>query len=131
MRIAAVKRIPVPIAFPQALAELVDEYVRYLGHDHLMNDPDGRLGALLFQIDAAVLQAYDLPPRLERKLLSYFPAAGRPVAHHWQHWNAPDAVAGLTLAERLSAQYEQGAPVGDVFAPLPSEEAAALRIYWT
>ena len=131
MRIAAVKRIPVPIALPQTLAELVDEYVRYLGHDHLMSDPDGRLSALLLQIDAAVLQAYDLPPRLERKLLSYFPADGRPVTHHWQHWNARDAVAGLTLAERLSAQYEQGTPVGDVFAPLPSEEAAVLRTYWT
>ena len=46
----------------------------------LMSDPDGRLSALLLEIDAAVLQAYDLPPRLEHMLLSYFPAEGRPVA---------------------------------------------------
>ena len=131
MRVAAVKRIPVPIAFPQTLTELVDEYVRYLEDNHLMSKPAEQLSALLFEIDATVLEAYDLPPRIEHQLLSYFPAEGRPVAHNWQHWNQPDAVMGLTLAERLSGQYEQADSIGDVFRPLPAEEAAALRTYWT
>ena len=131
MRITAVKRIPVPVAFPETLAEVVDEYVQYLGHDELTNETDERLNALLLEIDAAVLQAYDLPPRLEHELLSYFPGKGRPVAHHWQHWNHLDAITGLTLAERLSLRYEHDARVGDIFAPLPPEEAAVLRTYWT
>ena len=78
-----------------------------------------------------MLQAYDLPARLEHELLSYFPAEGRPVAHDWQHWNHPEAITGLTLAERLSLRYEHDASVGDIFAPLPPEEAAVLRTYWT
>ena len=131
MRISAVKRIPVPIAFPEILAGLVDEYVRYLRPEAFMAATDEQLNALLLEIDAAVLHAYDLPPRLEHELLSYFPAEGRPVSHHWQHWNHPDAITGLTLAERLSLRYECDASVGDIFAPLPSEEAAVLRTYWT
>ena len=129
-RISAVKRMPVPIAFPETLSELVDEYVQHLGHVDFVDERNKRLSTLLLEIDAAVLQAYDLPPRLEHELLSYFPAASRPVAHHWRHWNDPDVVPGLTLAERLSAQYQQSASVGEVFAPLPVEEAAALRTYW-
>lgn len=131
MRISAVKRIPVPVAFPETLAGLVDEYVRYLGPQAFRANTDEQLNALLLEIDAAVLHAYDLPSRLEHELLSYFPAAGRPVAHHWQHWNHPDAITGLTLAERLSSRYEHTASVGEIFAPLPSEEAAVLRTYWT
>ena len=131
MRISAVKRIPVPIAFPESLAGLVDEYVRYFRPEAFTADTHEQLNALLLEIDAAVLHAYDLPPRLEHELLSYFPAEGRPVAHHWQHWNQPDAITGLTLAERLSLRYEHNASVGDIFAPLPSEEAAVLRTYWT
>ena len=131
MRISAVKRIPVPTAFPETLAGLVDEYVRYLRPQAFTADTDEQLNALLLEIDAAVLHAYDLPPRLEHELLSYFPAEGRPVVHHWQHWNHPDAITGLTLAERLSLRYEHNASVGDIFAPLPSEEAAVLRTYWT
>ena len=131
MRISAAKRIPVPVAFPETLAGLVDEYVRYLGPQAFRANTDEQLNALLLEIDAAVLHAYDLPSRLEHELLSYFPAAGRPVAHHWQHWNHPDAITGLTLAERLSSRYEHTASVGEIFAPLPSEEVAVLRTYWT
>ena len=131
IRIAAVKRIPVPAALPETLADLVDEYGRCLSGPGIENMTDERLSALLLNIDAAVLQAYDLPPRLEHELLTFFSAEGRPVAHNWQHWNDPDAVRGLTLAERRSGQYDESVSVGDVFAPLPVEEAAALRAYWT
>ena len=79
--------------------------MRCLGDDDLTSQTDERLSALLLEIDAAVLQAYDLPARLEHELLSYFPAEGRPVAHDWQHWNHPEAITGLTLAERLSLRY--------------------------
>ena len=130
IRITAVKRIPVPATFPETLAGLVDEYVRHLREEALAPDREETLDALLLEIDAAVLQAYDLPPRLERELLSHFPADGRPVAHRWQHWNGSGAIPGLTLAERLSTRYQPDISITDVFAPLPSEEAAALRAYW-
>ena len=131
MRISAVKRIPVPMAFPESLAGLVKEYIQYLRPQTLMATSGKQLNELLVEIDATVLQAYDLPPRLEHELLSYFPAKGRPVTHDWQHWNHSDALTGLTLAERLSLRYEHNASIGDIFAPLPPEEAAVLRTYWT
>lgn len=130
IRISAVKQIPVPRAFPDTLTDLVDEYVRLLHHATPLDDRDRHLAALLFEIDATVLHAYDLPVRLERELLSFFPAQGRPVAHHWHHWSGPEALPGLTLAERLSGDYEQNVPLSDIFAPLPPDEANALRTYW-
>ena len=129
IRISAIKRIPVPTAFPDTLDDLINEYVRCLGHNSITRDRDKHLSALLLEIDAAVLHAYDLPPRLEHHLLSYFPPDDRPVAHRWRHWNNPDTIPGLTLAERISARYEHHASIGEVFAPLPSEEAALLRTY--
>ena len=133
MRITAVKRIPVPDTFPEnpeKLVELVDEYVRRLHEEALAPGREEALAALLLQIDAAVLEAYDLPPRLERELLSHFPAEGRPVAHDWRHWNGPGAIAELTLAERLTTRYAHDVSITDCFTPLPVEEAAALRMYW-
>ena len=126
-RISAVKRLPVPTTLPESLPGLVHEYVRYLRPKTIMGTSDEQLNALLHEIDATVLQAYDLPSRLEHELLSYFSAEGRPVSHHWQHWNHTDTVTGLTLAERLSLRYEHNASIADIFAPLPPEEAAVLR----
>ena len=131
VRITALKRIPVPATLPSGtLDRLVEDYVELVRRETLISDGDEQLAKLLIEIDAAVLKAYDLPPRLERELLSFFPAAGRPVAHRWQHWHSSGAIAGLTLAERLSTRYQCDTPVTDVFAPLPPEEAAALRTYW-
>ena len=129
MRISAVKRIPVPAAFPESLSQLVDEYMWHLHHDTFKEHREQRLSGLLLEIDAAVLGAYDLPPRLEHELLSLFPSNRRPVAHDWLHWNPPDAIPGLTLAERVSARYERNASVGEIFAPLPPKEASLLRTY--
>ena len=130
IRLSTMRLIPVPATLPEALAGLVEQYVRHLREGALVTDGEELLNALLFEIDAAVLAAYDLPPRLERELLSFFATAARPVAHHWQHWHGPDAIAGLTLAERLSTRYERDTSITDVFAPLPPDEAAALRTYW-
>ena len=96
--------------------------------DYLARSP--RLGDFL---DTAVLEAYDLPPRLERELLSHFPtepAAVRPVAHRWRHWNGPGTTPELTLAERPSTRFGHNVSITDIFAPLPAEEAAALRTCW-
>ena len=131
MRISAVKQIPVPAAFPESLSQLVDEYMQHLHHDTFKEQREQRLNGLLLEIDAALLAAYDLPPRLEHELLSRFPSDRRPVAHDWLHWNAPDAIPGLTLAERVSARYERKASVGEIFAPLPPKEASLLRTYST
>lgn len=89
-----------------------------------------RLATLLDHIDAAVLGAYDLPPRLERELLEYFRDAKRPVAHPWQHWDVAYPTPGLRLAERVSGRFHaKGNWIREVFQPLPEREAALLREY--
>mgnify|MGYP001166944583 CR=1 FL=1 len=128
-RISAVRAIPLPATFPH-IAELVADYRRLLTGADLLTDRDARLRELLDEIDARVLAAYDLPPRLERDLLDYFGSAERPVAHDWSNWNLRYPTPGLTLVERLSGRFRPGRNwVGKLFKPLPPKEAELLRSY--
>ena len=130
MRISAVEQIPVPSALPIRAGDLTTEYLRLLTQPQALRQDDEKLESLLTQIDAAALSAYDLPPRLERQLLDYFRHADRPVAHPWRHWDASNATAGLTLAERVSGRFHpHGSWVREVFHPLPDDEARLLRTY--
>jgi hypothetical protein len=129
IRISAVSAIPMPATLPD-VAELVADYRRLLTGAELLGDGDTLLSELLVEIDARVLAAYDLPPRLERDLLDYFGAADRPVAHDWRNWNLLYPMSGLTLAERLSGRFRPGSNwVGKLFTPLPAKEAEMLRAY--
>ncbi|HEX7882124.1 MAG TPA: N-6 DNA methylase [Afipia sp.] len=129
IRISAVNAIPIPKALPD-VAELVADYRLLLMSGELLGDRDARLCELLVEIDARVLAAYDLSPRLERDLLDFFGGAERPVAHDWRNWNLLHPTPGLTLAERLSGRFRPGKSwVGKVFKPLPTNEAELLRIY--
>ena len=85
---------------------------------------------LLTRIDAATLDMYKLPARLERTLLSLFRGSYRPVAHRWRHWDEVYPGPGQTLAERVSGKFrERGAWILDVFRPLPENEAALFEKY--
>jgi hypothetical protein len=128
IRAAAVAHIPVPTSLPNEIADLVFEYTSVLTDPAPLRDDNERLAALLTQIDAAVLDAYDLSPRLERDLLAYFHDAERPVAHGWKHWDIRNPMPGLRLAERLSGRFQpQGNWVAEVFQPLPEDEAVLMR----
>src|SRR3546814_13112293 len=105
MRISAVEQIPVPSAIPLRAGELAIEYVRLLTQPVALRQDDDRLESLLTQIDATVLGAYDLPPRLEHQLLDYFGNVDRPVAHLWRPWDVSNATPGLTLAELVSGRF--------------------------
>jgi len=130
IRVTAIGEIPVPSMLPYHAAALVAEYVGLLKESATLRRDEERLEALLTQIDAAVLGAYDLPPRLEHQLLSHFRDVDRPVAHSWRHWDVSDPTPGLTLAERVSGRFHPyGSWVQKVFQPLPSEEASLLRTY--
>lgn len=129
IRISALNAIPMPVTLPD-VTELVVEYGLMLRGAELISDRDARLRELLDEIDARVLAAYDLSPRLERDLLDYFGSAQRPVAHEWSNWNLRYPIAGLTLAERLSGRFRPDMNwVGDLFKPLPPQEAELLRSY--
>jgi hypothetical protein len=130
IRISVAKQIPIPSALPFHVGKLAAEYVQRLMEPRVSNSDETRMEMLLTQIDAAVLNAYDLPPRLERQLLDYFRNAVRPAAHSWQHWNDSDATPGLTLAERMSGRFHPyGSWVSQVFRTLPTDEAKLLHTY--
>ena len=129
IRISAVNTIPMPTKLPD-VADLVAGYRLLLTSAELLSDRDARLRDLLVEIDARVLAAYDLPPRLERDLLDYFGAAERPVAHDWSNWNLLYPTPGLTLAERLSGRFRSDRKwIHELFRPLPTKEAELLRAY--
>ncbi|UIJ72399.1 class I SAM-dependent DNA methyltransferase [Aurantimonas sp. HBX-1] len=129
-RTSVVGSVPIPALLPAKLTDLVGSYLELLRNPLILGDVDTRLAGLLSQIDAAVLEAYDLPLRLERQLLAFFEGSERPVAHPWTHWNAAYPMPGLSLAERLSGRFNAGGDwVGKIFKPLPKEQALLLRDY--
>jgi hypothetical protein len=89
---------------------------------------DDRLNRLLVWIDALVLDGYDLPPRLERQLFTYFEGRKRPVAHAFSGWLPEEFKGYVPLYEWLSRDHvaNRGAWVLDVFKPAPAEENDAL-----
>ena len=124
IRISVIKQIPIPPTLPLHVEQLVTEYIRR------SLESEDQLDELLTLIDAAVLGAYDLPPRLEQQLLEYFRGTVRPVAHLWRHWDERKPAPGLTLAERVSGRFRpHGSWILDVFRPLPADEAELVRTY--
>ena len=130
IRIYNLERIPVPFLDISRAGELVAEYVRFGKGASPSFRTDERREALLTEIDALVLGAYDLPPLAERELLDYFADSKRPVAHKWRHWDENYPMLGLTLAERLSGRFHpSGSWILDVFRPLQGEEAEVFHEY--
>ena len=133
IRVSAIQNLPIPTTVPEKVTDLVCEYTELLRtQSGLFAIADGaRASALLSSIDAAVLKAYDLPPRLERQLLEYFRGAERPTSHHWSHWLPEEFRPAISLHEYLSGDYAKAAQpwVLDVFRPLPENEASLLRDY--
>lgn len=128
--ISVMRRIPLPLTIPQSVEELAMEYLGHLNMTSVVGPPSDAVEALLLQLDAEVLGAYDFPPRLEHDLLCYFENASRPVPHGWSHWNSKDFTPGLTLAERVSGRFHQPAlDIGEVFPPLPQSESDLFAEY--
>jgi hypothetical protein len=84
-------------------------------------------------VDAEVLKAYDLPPRLERRLLEFFRGHEheRRVSHEFSGWLPEEFTAYIPLHEYVGPLVEQnrGPWVLDIFTPAPDEEVAALKKY--
>jgi hypothetical protein len=128
-RASAVRQIPIPFALPDELGDLIDDYATALVRPKLFQE--NAFLETLHQIDAAVLKAYDLPPRLERELLDCFASTARPTAHPWKHWLPPNFAPFIPLHEFLSQEYKKATQpwVQETFKPLPPEEADAILKY--
>ena len=130
LRIGDVKSIAVPEGNLSDVGKLVYMYTRSLRRIETPREDEEEMERLLTRIDAATLDMYKLPARLERTLLSLFRGSYRPVAHRWRHWDEVYPGPGQTLAERVSGKFrERGAWILDVFRPLPENEAALFEKY--
>ena len=80
-----------------------------------------------------MLRAYDLPPRLERRLLEFFRGHEheRRVDHSFHGWLPEDFTAYMPLHEYLGPLVERnrGAWALEAFTPAPEEEVQLLRQY--
>ncbi|MEM9019777.1 MAG: N-6 DNA methylase [Planctomycetota bacterium] len=108
VRLSTLKRIPVPYLDHTAAVEIgerVREYDRALQSS--VQDR-GSLYKRLAAIDAAVLDAYDLPPRLEHELLLYFSDSPRQTPFKFNGYVGYDEdEAYFTLSERLRSGFDQ------------------------
>jgi hypothetical protein len=129
-RVGSFKELPIPPSLPLNLGDMVAEYTKLVASADIFRLSDRRASELLTCIDAMVLEAYDLPVRLERQLLDLFCGATRPVSHSWAHWDENNTSPGLHLSERLSGRFRpNGNWVAEVFSVLPENEADLLRNY--
>jgi N-6 DNA Methylase len=91
------------------------------------------LSRLLVEVDAEVLKAFDLPPRLERRLLEFFRGHERErrVGHAFDGWIPSDFTAYVPLHEYIGPLVEQnrGAWPLDVFTPAPEDEVTLFKRY--
>jgi type I restriction-modification system DNA methylase subunit len=132
IRVGAVNSLPIPRSLTTEINELVHEYISVLAErTRLFSQFEKRASDILNEIDAEILAAYDLPPRLERRVLEYFRGEVRPTLHEWKHWFPENFGPFIPLREYLSPQYQKAVTpwVQKVFAPLPQEEAEALANY--
>ena len=125
--------LPIPKALDtKKIGTLVSRYRKALGKlGPLEMVDDEVLNRLLLAIDAEVLRSYDLPPRLERRLLEYFRGRKRPVPHEFVEWVPETFTACIPLHEYIAGDYKTNAGpwVLDVFTPAPAEEADALAAF--
>jgi hypothetical protein len=132
------KRLPVPKH--QNLDEITQAVRRYrdaraAAQAHGLRPPgtDEHLNRLLVELDAEVLKAYQLPPRLERRLLEFFRGCEheRRVGHKFEGWIPEDFTAFIPLHDYIGplVQRNRGPWALDVFTPAPDEEVATLKRY--
>jgi hypothetical protein len=108
IRATTINAVPIPQEIPAAVDDLVHSYVAILREqaDLFEYTLGERAIRALNDIDAAILEAYDLPPRLERELLEYFRCDERPTVHTWTHWFPRDFHPFVPLREYVSGEYK-------------------------
>ncbi len=114
MTLATVRGIPFPNFRPDGLAELdrlVAEYTREVTDaDQPFGYDFAKADRLLREIDALVLSAYKLPPRLERLLLDFFNDDDRQVPFKFGNYFPKDYGSFIPLRVYLSPKYQRSTP---------------------
>lgn len=126
-----VKKIPVPNLAPRQLAEIARSVHAYksLFKDSSRTlkpaDFDDTARRALLEIDAIVLKAYNLPPRLERELLDFFRGFERRVPFEFTEYFPANFGPNLPLWMYLSGDFEK-CNSGFLLDNIPSIDDPAL-----
>jgi hypothetical protein len=107
-----IEQVPIPeftTARAQSIVSLVDAYRSY--RQQWLSQPDRAAHferlclEIMQQIDAEVLAAYDLPPRLERELLDYFAGHQRPGPVKFDRYYPPDFRPAIPWRDYISEEF--------------------------
>jgi hypothetical protein len=132
--VGTIRKMPVPALESSSLAQIEQTAMRYRAlatspgplYDAAAT-PEGMKRALL-EMDAAVLRAYNLPPRLEHELLSFFWGVERKgVGCEFRGYYPPDSRPFVPLHRFISDEF-QHAKAGEIarrYQPLRSKAALA------
>jgi hypothetical protein len=85
----------------RSLIELYQSVTKFPANMIGSSDPE----RLLKEIDAAVLDGYRIPPRVERQLLDYFRGHRRPTSHAFNDYIPADCEVFFNLSEYLSPEF--------------------------
>jgi hypothetical protein len=98
--------IPIPSFSPEQRKQLSELITRYQTSISSMDfDMPENAERLLLEIDAVVLDAYRLPPRLERQLLDYFNDNDRKVTHDFGNYYPATFDVFVSLSQYRSPQF--------------------------
>lgn len=129
LRVSVMAETPLPKSLSDPrLHGLIEEYARLAAQDGpLFGGSTHRLSELLMAIDATVLAAYDLPPRLEKALLQQIGSDGRPCGHPFDPYPGLSEPGAIALQQRLALS-GQRVPIAqsawaEILAPLPRDVA--------
>lgn len=129
IRVSTMEAIPLPRhPISSTVYDLIDEYLHAVGNADsgpLFENKVRDAASVLMEIDAAVLAAYDLPPRLERALLRFMNSGERPCRHFFPNYpGAAEKDSAIPLKGRLSIRKgERTQAWATLCTPLPEEVA--------
>ncbi len=129
LRVSTMMQLPLPsVSISSSISGLVRDYVETVSNvdaGPLFASHGRSASEILMEIDAQVLAAYDLPPRLERELLRFMNAGDRPCAVDFGHYPGTDKDAGaIPLVQRLANRGVERERAWEVIKrPLASEVA--------
>ena len=134
VRIDTMRRMPLPArALNTEIPALIEAYaatVEERDDGPLFGTRVRKPSDVLMEIDALVLEAYDLPPRLERTLLRFLNAGSRPAREAFPVYPGTGHEEGaIGLARRLRTKAHQGgirSSWNALLTPLPAQVALVL-----
>jgi hypothetical protein len=111
-QIRLIEQIPIPSFAPkqiQSIVTLVREYQAFRQQWLVQPDRSEYFEQLclqiIYQIDAEILAAYDLPPRLERELLDYFAGYQRPGPVNFDRYYPSDFRPAIPWRDYISEDF--------------------------